>query len=88
MVSALRTFAVLAETADWAVIYYAGHGMEVGGINYVVPVDATIAADRDITFEAVSLDDVLNAAERANKLRLVILDACRDNPFKARMKRL
>lgn len=87
MVGALRDFAALAESADWAVIFYAGHGMEVGGINYLVPVDAKVAADRDIGFEAVPLDQVLNAAERASKLRLVILDACRDNPFKAKMKR-
>ncbi len=87
MVKALRDFAAQADTADWAVIFYAGHGMEVGGTNYLVPVDAKIASDRDIGFEAVPLDQVLNAAERASKLRLVILDACRDNPFKARMKR-
>ena len=87
MIKALRDFAAQADTADWAVIFYAGHGMEVGGINYLVPVDARIASDRDIGFEAVPLDQVLNAAERASKLRLVILDACRDNPFKARMKR-
>ena len=87
LVGALRNFAVQSETADWAVIYYAGHGMEVGGTNYLVPVDASIAADRDIDFEAVPLEQVLNAAERAKKLRLVILDACRDNPFKAKMKR-
>jgi uncharacterized caspase-like protein len=61
--------------------------MEVGGINYLVPVDAKIAADRDIGFEAVPLEQVLNAAERAKKLRLVILDACRDNPFASQMKR-
>ena len=87
LVSALRDFAVRAETADWAVVYYAGHGMEVGGINYLVPTDARIAADRDIGFEAVPLEQVLNAAERARKLRLVILDACRDNPFASQMKR-
>jgi uncharacterized caspase-like protein len=87
MVIALRNFAALTETADWAVIYYAGHGMEVGGINYLVPIDAIIAADRDVSFEAVALEQVLNAAERAKKLRLVMLDACRDNPFKAKMKR-
>lgn len=85
--NALRAFAQTAETADWAVIYYAGHGMEVGGVNYLLPVDARIAADRDIGFEAVALDQVLNAAERAKKLRLVILDACRDNPFANQMKR-
>lgn len=87
LVGALRDFATRAETADWAVVYYAGHGMEVGGINYVIPTDAKIAADRDIGFEAVSLDQVLNAAERSRKLRLVILDACRDNPFASQMKR-
>ena len=87
LVSALRDFAALAETADWTVVYYAGHGMEVGGINYLVPTDAKIAADRDIGFEAVPLEQVLNAAERARKLRLVILDAFRDNPFANQMKR-
>jgi len=87
LVSALRDFAALAETADWAVVYYAGHGMEVGGINYLIPTAARIAADRDIGFEAVPLEQVLNAAERARKLRLVILDACRDNPFANQMKR-
>ncbi|MBR0737349.1 tetratricopeptide repeat protein [Bradyrhizobium liaoningense] len=87
LVSALREFAARAETADWAVVYYAGHGMEVGGVNYLIPTDARIAADREIAFEAVPVDQVLNAAERAKKLRLVILDACRDNPFAAQMKR-
>ena len=87
LIGALRSFAAQAETADWAVIYYAGHGMEVGGTNYLIPIDARIAADRDIGFEAVPMEQVLNAADRAKKLRLVILDACRDNPFKAKMKR-
>ncbi len=87
LVAALRGFASRAESADWAVVYYAGHGMEIGGINYLVPTDARIAADRDIGFEAVPMEQVLNAAERARKLRLVILDACRDNPFASQMKR-
>ncbi|WP_051380380.1 tetratricopeptide repeat protein [Bradyrhizobium sp. WSM1743] len=87
LVNALREFAARAETADWAVVYYAGHGMEVGGVNYLIPTDAKIAADREIGFEAVPVDQVLNAAERARKLRLVILDACRDNPFASQMKR-
>jgi tetratricopeptide (TPR) repeat protein len=87
MVDVLRNFATKANKADWAVVYYAGHGMEIGGINYLIPVDARLATDRDINFEAVPLDQILNAAERASKLRLVILDACRDNPFKNQMKR-
>jgi tetratricopeptide (TPR) repeat protein len=87
LTAALRNFAAKAEGADWAVVYYAGHGMEVGGVNYLIPTDARIAADRDIGFEAVPLEQVLNAAERARKLHLVILDACRDNPFANLMKR-
>jgi len=87
LINALRNFARQAETADWAVVYYAGHGMEVGGINYIIPVDAKIAQDRDISFEALPLDQVLNATERAKQLHLVILDACRDNPFANQMKR-
>ena len=87
LVQALRTFATQAETADWAVIYYAGHGVEIGGVNYLVPIDAKVASDRDIGFEAVPLDQVINVAERARRLRLVILDACRNNPFAGQMKR-
>ena len=87
LVSALRIFAQQAETADWSLVYYSGHGMEVGGVNYLVPVDAKIATDRDIGFEAVALEQVLNAAERSRMLRLIILDACRDNPFANQMKR-
>ena len=87
LVNALRDFARQAESADWAVVYYAGHGMEVAGVNYLIPVDARISTDRDINLEAVSMDQVLNSAERAKKLRLVLLDACRDNPFADQMKR-
>ncbi|MBR0749999.1 caspase family protein [Bradyrhizobium japonicum] len=87
MVDALRTFARQAQSADWAVVYFAGHGMEVGGINYLVPVDANIESDLDMPFAAVPLEQVLNATERARKLRLVILDACRNNPFANKMTR-
>ena len=87
LVDALRVFAKQAENADWAVVYYAGHGIEVAGINYLIPIDAKIASDRDISLESISIDQILNAAERARALRLVILDACRDNPFANQMKR-
>jgi uncharacterized caspase-like protein len=69
------------------VIYYAGHGVEVAGINYLIPIDASIKSDVDVSLEAVSLDQVINAAERASKLRLIVLDACRDNPFASQMRR-
>ena len=84
---ALHSFAVEAEKADWAVVYYAGHGMEIGGINYLIPVDAKLAADRDAETQAVALEQVLAAVGGARKLRLVMLDACRDNPFAPTMQR-
>lgn len=87
LVNALRDFSKLADTADWAVVYFAGHGMEVGGINYLLPIDARIDSDRDVAFAGIPLDQVLNASDRAQKLRLVILDACRSNPYANRMKR-
>lgn len=84
---ALRDFSDAALGADIAVIYYAGHGMEVDGANYLIPVDARLERDTDVFDEALSLDRVLVAVEPAKQLRLVILDACRDNPFAKSMKR-
>src|SRR5438876_7781404 len=84
---ALRDFADRARDADIAVVYYAGHGIEVDGGNYLIPVDAKLERDTDVYDEALSLERVLIAIEPAKKLRLVILDACRDNPFAKTMKR-
>ncbi|MCP3396868.1 caspase family protein [Bradyrhizobium sp. CCGB20] len=84
---ALQRFAAEAETADWAVVYYAGHGFEIGGVNYLVPVDAKLAADRDAEAQAVALEQVIAAVGAARKVRLVMLDACRDNPFAPTMQR-
>src|SRR5262245_60557634 len=83
----LRDFANKTRDADMAVVYYAGHGIEVDGINYLVPVDAVLEQDSDAFDETVQLDRILQAIEPAKKLRLVILDACRDNPFARTMKR-
>ncbi|WP_438276119.1 caspase family protein [Nitrobacter sp.] len=85
---ALRDFGDKARNADMAVIYYAGHGIEVEGTNYLIPVDAALQRDTDVYDEAVSLDRVLVAVESAKQLRLVILDACRDNPFNKTMKKV
>jgi tetratricopeptide (TPR) repeat protein len=84
--AALRDFGREAEKADWAVVYYAGHGMEIGGINYLIPTDAKLAADRDAESQAVALEQVIAAVSGARKLRLVMLDACRDNPFEKNMQ--
>lgn len=87
MISALNDFADQAANAYWAVIYFSGHGLEVDGINYVVPVDAKLLADRDVGDQAITLDRLLKATLGARKLHLVILDACRDDPFLSNMKR-
>jgi uncharacterized caspase-like protein len=83
----LRDFADKSSNADIAVIYYAGHGIEIDGTNYLIPVDARLERDNDVYDEAFSLDRVLVAVESTKKLRLVILDACRDNPFAQTMKK-
>lgn len=83
----LRDFADKSRDADVAVVYYAGHGIEVDGANYLVPVDAALERDLDVYDEAVSLDRVLATIEPAKQLRLVMLDACRDNPLARSMKR-
>jgi tetratricopeptide (TPR) repeat protein len=86
-VDALRDFARLSEQADWALIYYAGHGIELNRINYLIPVDARLETDRDVQFETLPLDQVLSAVEGARKLRIILLDACRENPFARQMRR-
>ncbi|MBR0794479.1 caspase family protein [Bradyrhizobium jicamae] len=83
----LRDFGASARSADVVVIYYAGHGIEMDGNNYLIPTDAVLETDADVLDETVPVDRLLFAAEPARKLRLVILDACRDNPFAKTMKR-
>jgi hypothetical protein len=78
---AVREFLVTAETADIAVVYYAGYGVEVGGTNYLVPIDATLGRDYDLEDEAIALDRIIRALEPVRRLRLILLDACRNNPF-------
>ncbi len=82
LLKALKAFSDAAAGADTALIYYAGHGVEVDGRNYLVPTDAVLAKATDVEFEAILLDNVRTAVSGASKLRLVILDACRNNPFK------
>ena len=84
---AIRKFEDTANEADIAVLYYAGHGIEIGGINYLVPVDAKLASDRDAPDEAIPLDRLVLSADGAKKLRVIILDACRDNPYAGKMRR-
>ena len=84
---AIRDFAskVASKGPDTiALVYYAGHGVQVDGENFLVPVDARIQRESDIAIEAVRLADLMNAlAAVPSKMRIVILDACRNNPFAA-----
>jgi formylglycine-generating enzyme required for sulfatase activity len=77
----LKDFSARAASAEVAIVYYAGHGVEVAEQNYLVPVDAKLLRSTDIDFEAISLASVRSAVSGASKLRVVVLDACRNNPF-------
>lgn len=81
MRQAVDDFSFRSETADLALIYFAGHGVEVQGENFLIPADAQVSSNLDIQRQSVSLDDLLGAVDKARKMRIVILDSCRDNPF-------
>ncbi|MDE0390693.1 MAG: SUMF1/EgtB/PvdO family nonheme iron enzyme [Rhodospirillales bacterium] len=83
----LQHFSLAASASEMAVVFYAGHGIEVDRRNFLIPVDARLLSDADVEFEAVPLDLLSRAVERAKGLRLIILDACRDNPFAVAMQR-
>ncbi len=83
----LLEFTREASASEVAVVFYAGHGIEVDGRNFLVPVDARLATDETVEFESVPLDLVQQAVRGASGLRLVILDACRENPFAMSMQR-
>lgn len=85
---AVREFMQTSREADIAVVYFAGHGIEVSGVNYLIPTDAHLKSDFDVEDEGLSLERVVRAIEPARRLRLVILDACRNNPFNATMQRM
>ncbi len=81
LMDTIDEFAFRAETADLALVYFAGHGVEVQGENFLIPVDARVASNLDVQRQSISLDQLLAAVEGAREMRVVILDACRDNPF-------
>lgn len=83
----LLDFARRARGSEIAIVFFAGHGMEVGGENYLIPIDAELKADVDVDHEAIALKTITPLVENASRLGLVILDACRNNPFASRMAR-
>ena len=86
LTEALRAFTRQSAGADVSLVFYAGHGIEMDGVNYLVPVDARLERDVDVRFEAVTVDDLLVSTSGAS-LRLLILDACRNNPLSRSMQR-
>ena len=76
-----------AAGAEMAAVYFAGHGMEINGENWLIPVDADLKRDTDAANEAINLQSVMLQVSNTTSLGLVILDACRNNPFAARMNR-
>jgi uncharacterized caspase-like protein len=83
----LRDFSAQVTGAEIAIVYFAGHGIEVNGSNYLIPIDAILERDIDVEDEALPLERVSQILEPAKRLRLIVLDACRDNPFVRSMKR-
>lgn len=78
---AIDAFSFKAETADLALVYYAGHGVEFGGKNFLIPADSTAANYQQLADTSVLGDELVSAVEKARRLRIVILDSCRDDPF-------
>lgn len=87
MRNTLRKFRAMADRSEIALVYYAGHGIEIGGVNYLVPVDARLEDERDAGLEMVEVDLVLRQISGARTLKMVVLDACRNNPFVVKMQR-
>ena len=80
---ALQQFARKARSAKIAVVYYAGHGMEISGKNYLIPIDAELASNEEADYEAIDLDLLMKSLSGASDLGLILLDACRNDPFRS-----
>jgi uncharacterized caspase-like protein len=87
MRSKAREFIAKLDGADIALFFYAGHGLQVNGNNYIAPVDAKLATHLDLEFETLPINLVMSAMEQSTKVNLVFLDACRDNPLAENLAR-
>jgi uncharacterized protein len=81
MARAVRDFSTRLSSADVAVFFYAGHGMQMNGENYLLPVDAKIETPADVRFNTINLTDIQQEMEGTGRANIIILDACRNNPF-------
>jgi formylglycine-generating enzyme required for sulfatase activity len=87
LASGIRDFGIRAASADVAVVYYAGHGVQVERENYLLPADAKLERERDLLYEAMPLERLLGEVSQASKIGIVLLDSCRNNPFIERVSR-
>jgi hypothetical protein len=87
MRDSLEVFSARLRPGDVSLFYYAGHGLQVNGTNYLVPVDATLERPADLAFQGQSLDDVIEAITVEDNTAIVLLDACRNNPFAGKLLR-
>src|SRR6267142_3762131 len=87
MTERLLDFGKKAQGADVALFFYAGHGIAISGTNYLLPIDADIKSEMDVKLgAAINIDLTLDQTMGDAKVKLVFLDACRDNPFAAKIK--
>jgi len=87
MISALTGFGRAAENADVALVFYAGHGLQVNGQNYLVPVDANVEFEAELDIALVPFSIVMQQLSRGSRINIALLDACRDNPFSQGLSR-
>jgi uncharacterized caspase-like protein len=87
MLSALHRFALATMEAELAVVHYSGHGIEIDGGNYLLPVSADLSGPDDADAQAVDFEHLYTAAMRTQGMKLIVLDACRNDPFAVRLRR-
>jgi uncharacterized caspase-like protein len=87
MKDAIRSFGRKLDRADLALFFYAGHGLQVAGDNYLVPIDAKLERAADLNFEAIDVNLVMQQMEAEKRVNLIFLDACRDNPLSRSLAR-
>lgn len=86
MTAALREFEATARTVDWALVYFAGHGVRArSNLDYMIPIDAQVESERDLADEAVALERVAERIADAKKLQMIVFDACRSNDLTRRL---
>jgi uncharacterized caspase-like protein len=87
LAEALARFSRKIGPKDVALFYYAGHGMQLHGDNFLVATDARLESEFDVPAETMALSEIVNALEKRAKISLIFLDACRNNPLADRLNR-